>query len=463
MAFYHIVDNKFWLKNDFTRDVTNILWHINELCKRNYDISPIKLFLSNYKRNEIDVIDDIPKFPFKQVVNYDLSSFQNEYNNYLHTSIILMIKQLLHPYSQSAIIINALFELIKIMERFFILTTVVRSRTKVAQRFRSELQFIEQHFDKVIYRELYLAYLQCKPSYVSTIQNVVFDSIDSNNDILTISPRDYDQVFKLVLDSCFIVDIREIWNLISVSKSLQKLFTREEIMPIIHNNLKDIVVKIYKLNYDLFINHLKKVNGTVSGSSILQSFYVNSSDYIKESDFDVYVDDTKVHKEDMINFLKFLNHEGYEIQDNFPSSLTNGYTYLSFAYHADFILDVMTFKHAISKRSIQVIYVNSNDLPLGEFVTCNYDISFLRNYFDGNDIHIYCLHHIIKKTGVITEKVLKESSYNYDGIYHIEPKPKHVFKYFLFNSELHVRVLKYLKRGFKIIGFEHNSDKSFFY
>jgi len=475
MSFYviEISNNRFWIKKKFIQDVHDIMWNIRLLCKRHYDISFIKSYLTNFNNDDkIVQIPNEPNFSSKKVINYDVVSYLNEHNNYLHTTIINLLEQLLSSYSENALVIKTLFQLINIIERVPLLEDVIKNQTKISLRLKGELSFIIKRFSVLIYREFYIAYLQSKfqiddiipltTNTYFTINNADITPTSTNNIIDKIKLY---EVFKLVLNGFFIVDIREIKNLILVNKDLCTLFNPQECMPIFRNNLKDIIVNIYNLDYEIFTKLLLKVNGIISGSSVLQCILGNWKEYSKSSNLNIYVQEPGNKEENiknLVNFLNFLIHRNYKIQEKTLSSLIQTHENVNFGYHGFFISEVQTYKHFVSRRSIQITYINNTyNLPLGELVASKFDISFLKNYFDGHDIHTYCLNDIIKRTGVITQEILKKCSYNYDGIYHIETKD--LYKYLLFNTELHIRILKYLSRGFKIIGYEEFKNKSIFY
>jgi hypothetical protein len=220
------------------------------------------------------------------------------------------------------------------------------------------------------------------------------------------------------------------------------------------------------LEYDIFIQLLLKVKGIISGGTVLQSIFGNHQEYNKSSDLDIFVDahqlKTDNEKKDIENLLNFLIEKDYEFQRKTNSSLEQTHDHVNFTYHGFLFSHVKSFKHTESKRSIQIIYIdNPYNMPFGEWVTCKCDISFLKNYFDGHDFHIYYLDHIIKRTGIILPSILRASSYKYDGIYHIDPKE--LYKYFVFNTKLHIRILKYFSRGYTINEYEEFKNKSIFY
>jgi hypothetical protein len=100
-------------------------------------------------------------------------------------------------------------------------------------------------------------------------------------------------------------------------------------------------------------------------------------------------------------------------------------------------------------------------MSFGTFVTSKFDFSFLRNYFDGTKIYVHNLRDIISKSGVINDHVLSASSYHYNGLYHIQPSRDEVYRYFILNTQLRARLLKYRARGFQIQ--YDDDDKSLFY
>jgi len=490
MSFYiiDISNNRFWLKKEFIHDIHDILHDIRILCENRYDLSFIKLYITNFNEMEMQdreqIIQERINFSSKNLINYDVVSYLNEHNKFLHKCIISQSTILLSSYSENTIIIRALFQLISIIERVPLLQIVKSNQTKISLRLKSELRFINEKFSLLIQREIFLAYLQNKnanhfiPSLKITDDTV---HIPTNTNIKLALPTNTNytcftnihnlkiyQVFKLVLNAFFIVDIREIKNLISVNKDLYTLFNPQECMPIFRNNLKDIIVNIYKLDYDIFIELLLKLKGIISGGTVLQSIFGNHQEYNKSSDLDIFIDAHQIktdnEKKDIENLLNFLLEKDYEIQQKTYSSLEQTHDHVNFVYldpmlHFSF---VKSYKHTESKRSIQIIYIdNPYNIPFGEWVTYKCDISFLKNYFDGHDFHIYYLDHIIKRTGIILPSILRESSYKYDGIYHIDPKE--LYKYFVFNTNLHIRILKYLSRGYTIDEYEEFKAKSIFY
>ena len=469
MTFYHIINDQFWLKKTVISNIYNILRIITILCIRQYDITVIKSFLLNFSKDDI-VLHNVNKFKYNDVINnYDLHSFLNAHNKYKHDYVFNLIISLLRDYvCESVILATALFKLIEATERIHFLAGVVgvSNTSRVVRRFKNELRFLKHDMPSLIYRELYLSYLQSRyfnvlsTSYVnvpSTIENIHVNTLLPNQQFPKLHA-----IFKLVLFNEFIVDIRVLKNLIVLNHDFYNLITSQECSRIIINNLKDIIQKIYKFDFNTLNRHLQDSNAVISGSSTLQCFYGRSNCYSTSSDLDIYVQNPFKDVQHVQSLFEYIQQTGYVIVPKVRSTITQTYHYVPFHSREDYVLQELTFKKNNSNRKIQIIVVDIGKEPLtvsfGNFVTSKFDFSFLQNYYDGNNLFVHQISHIISRTGIINENVLRDSSYNYNGLYH---NIEDIHNYFLLNTQLRARLLKYRARGFSI-SYVHD-DKNLFY
>jgi hypothetical protein len=125
--------------------------------------------------------------------------------------------------------------------------------------------------------------------------------------------------------------------------------------------------------------------------------------------------------------------------------------HLSFSYQlVDHFRQVQSFKHSTTNRIVQIITVIRSEISserLGRYVTSKFDISFLKNYWNGNCIITFCLRDIMSKRGTINESVLSLCSY--DNFFS-RIDDCNIIRYFDSKTTVQLRVLKYKLRGFDI-------------
>jgi hypothetical protein len=148
--------------------------------------------------------------------------------------------------------------------------------------------------------------------------------------------------------------------------------------------------------------------------------------------------------------------KGYSIIND--SNTIDGYIYVSFNYQMRKstinIKQVESYKHTITNRIIQLIVIgedeNISKENLGEYVISSFDISLVKNYYNGKNLVITKLNDILQKTGYISENIKKACTYNITRF----NQRTNIMSYFQLLTALQIRVLKYNSRGFHI----HNED-----
>ena len=325
--------------------------------------------------------------------------------------------------------------------------------SNIFNQIKKEKRFIDRKLRSIVYRELYLAYLTIRVNVNTlnkkTLTNVVmFHHNESKFDLLHVSYFAND----------FIKDIRDLVSLSLCSKQLNQHFTVEYIDSTIMNNFQDIVENVYKLNFVQLNNILLEVKGVISGSTILQCFYGNSKMYYDSSDLDIYICESEVENTQLL--VSYLTNSHYTLQVfNNGTNENSDLIHLSFSYQlGDSIRQVQSFKHSECSRIVQLITVVRNEnsyVKFGRYVTSKFDISLLRNYWNGEYITTSCLRDIMSKSGSISQSVLSLCSY--DNYFNSSSNHCNIQRYFESKTTVQLRALKYEERGFKIVSFIRTS------
>ena len=467
MDFFIIQNNKFYIYKKCITIVKQICNIIKFLCMRNYNIHKIQSFLNNnYYRNGATNNDDITNVFFTYDGHYDIISFQAAFDEYQYNYVIYLIKRLLSLYqNHQNVIIYALLQLITLMIRnashtIFKLTMPFNDNNNtyvcnIFDKMIEEKRFIDSKLSSIIYRELYLSYLTIKASRV-LLERLTFVNV--------VVPRNNEYIFNLLKVSYFandfIADIRDLVSLSLCSKHLNQYFSTNYIDNVVISNFKDTVESVYKLNFDQLNIELLKVNGIISGSTMLQCFYGNSKLYNENSDLDIYIWENE--DENYQSLVSYLTSNDYTLQ--VINSLVNenpDLVHLSFSYQlVDHFRQVQSFKHSKTNRTVQLTTVVRSEISsvkLGKYVTSKFDISFLKNYWNGKNFTTLCRRDIMSKKGTINENVLSICSY--DNFFS-RIDDCNTIRYFDSKTTVQVRVLKYTERGFTI---SNPLRKSLFY
>ena len=451
--FFLLQNNKFYVHRNCIILIKEICNIIKFLCMRNYNIDRIQSFLYNYNRNPVTNNDNIF---FTYDIHYDMISFQDRINEYQYNHVIYSIENLLSLYKNKYVLLYALSNLTTIMKRFAIhimVTSTMRFNdnentyvTNIFDKIKKEKRFIHRNLKTIIYRELYLAYLTI-PVHISNLQRNMFTP--ENVVILDDKKYKFDLIKVSYFANDFIKDRRDLVSLSLCNKQLNQYFTVDYINSVTESNFKDIVENVYNLNFDQLNIELLKVNGIISGSTTLQCFYGNSKSYNENSDLDIYICQSNDIKS-LVSYLMKNDYTCYKLNDVTNENPELVHVFFNYKL-VDNIRKVWSFKHSITNRIVQLIRVQRNEISnvkFGHYVTSTFDISFVRNYWNGKYLTTYFLRDIMSKSGTINGNVLLLCSY--DNYFYSNNDDYNIIKYFDSKTIVQIRILKYTERGFKI-------------
>lgn len=379
----------------------------------------------------------------------NVTTFENiYYSTYLTNKCISIVQTVIDTYTVHASIakkaLETLLPIIDMVSKLDSLSVLSPCRLNFVKRMKNISAFIYREWNEIIYREVYFAYLiQQKDWKLSLIASNTNRQQVTNSDSaikpFTYTDVDILQYEDLVLDS-FIRNIHDINSLRSVSHELYAQYNSETVTNIAIKNLKDILQKLFNLESDAFIDTMISCGAIVAGSVTAQCFTSGVDGFDKFSDVDIYVP----VESDSDSLISFIIAAGYTLSSSVPLiTLTLSSHYVSnTSYRFNPNIERISTYKGISGRSIQVIFINNAEqmstFEFGEFVISTYDLSFLKNFFDGVILYAYDFNGVVTKSGSVTPYTLEKCS--------VEASVLNIRNWYCALTVTIIRCLKYQQR-----------------
>jgi len=395
----------------------------------------------------------------------DFTSFNIIYfDTYIKYRALRLLQKLIDEYAvDSNIIKNALLKLIQTLFLYSGVSctkTISSHRLPFIKKMDNIGRFFQSYGCKIIYRELYIAYLvEQRDKHPLSYPRLY----STANSVCAVEGTPVDLLsndFPNVILNSYITNIYDINNIRVLNKKLFNHYNAETMTKVAIQNLKNIVTKFFMISADELTKALLSCSAIIGGSIVTQSFYGGAETVFKTSDANFYVpvqSDSTVLEDLVLN-------SGYELYttdlpltilfnpDNIDDDYINSYYYtnsVSDVYSSSILL-VNKYKNTFGKK-IQIIKVQSpadveTTFEFGQFVVNHYDLTFLQNFFDGSNLYTYDFHGIVKKTGSVTALVRKACTVNVSTAKY----PKLLKKWYRSITATTIRCLKFQQRGFQI-------------
>jgi len=252
-----------------------------------------------------------------------------------------------------------------------------------------------------------------------------------------------------VVLNAYITNIDDINSIRSVSKSLLEHYSIKTMTNIAILNLSQILNKCFMLNTDKFTEAIISCGAVVAGSLVAQSFYGGMDSVLTESDCDLYI----AENTDCSSLLDVIITSGYKLCNEDPlPEMTDSHFFsseVSYRFNSN-IISVSNYENNARKK-IQVITVRQpatalSTFEFGKFVVSTYDLTFLKNFYDGINLYTYDFIGIVTKKGSVTPFVQTKIAIS-DAV---TVNAITLSTWYRALTATIIRCLKYQKRGFTI-------------
>jgi len=408
-----------------------------------------------------------------------LSRFTEIYHGtYITNECLMLLQELIDRFIVHGELIKQtlqnLLPLMKLLANIDLVST--QHRLTFVRKLRKVTTFFNLKLYDVIYREALLIFLvHQRDSKLLTTTNYSKNEVNTSTTTSMFSGSDdtnmlsgYDDTSMLsnsdvipttnplmcCSPKCFLVDyitdINNIRSIRSVSKQMEKYYDSKTMTSIALFNLKNIIQHFFMLNVDKFISAMLSCDAIIGGSVVAQSFYGNASELQKDSDLDVYYQ----HDSDVTVLRQLIFTAGYQpYSKELSAELRATYFYSNHVTYrsSPSILSVNTFKSE-QGRMIQLIAVRPpfnlqlSTFNFGRYVISTYDLSFLKNFFDGTTLYTCDFHGVVTKSGSIDCKLLEAITASDDMFDSYES----LYSWYRAYTATLIRCIKYQKRGFYI-------------
>jgi hypothetical protein len=475
MSIYKIVENNFLIKMTVIDLIDSFLSRYLVLIDNKRSTDSIDLHIKNWTastaENNPDELNNkamLAWFKLEDGMFDDLTSFNIIYfDTYIKYKGLRLLQKLINEYAvDSNIVKNALLNLIEteyLYSRISCTKTLSLHSLPFIKKMDNIGKFFQSHACKIIYREIYIAYLMEQRDKHPLSCPRLYSTANSANAVVKGSPVDLlSNDFPNVFLNPYITSINDINDIRTLNKKLFKHYNAETMKKIALHNLKDIVTKFFMISPDELTKALLSCSAILGGSIVAQSFYGTAETVFKTSDANFYVP----VKSDSTVLQDLILSSGYELYttdlpltilfdaDNIDVDYLNSY------FHTDTVSDIYSssillidkYKNNFGKK-IQVIKVQSpadvkTTFEFGQFVVSHYDLTFLQNFFDGNNLYINDFHGIVQKKGSVTALIKDACTVNVSTT----KSPKLLRKWYCSITATTIRCLKYQQRGFQIDG-----------
>ena len=463
MSEFQIINGTFVISIDLMNYFNTILTYYENLISNDCSTKSIELQISKW------IISTNPKISYnlerrsnmsilRQMDRScnDIATFKKIYHSYFITNELLMLVQrVIDRYTVDASIIKKAFEnllpIIKLLYKIESITTLSSPKVFFVDKIRTVGSFIRNSFFDIIYRELYFAYLieqrDCELLTSTSNISVQTSSVVCAKEHNSVNLLD-DDIPSLVLNK-YLTRIDDINSIRSVDKKLYEHYNSKTLRIIAILNLKQIVNKFFMLNIEEFTKAITLCGAIVAGSLVAQCFYGGIDSVIVESDCDLYVSESA----DWSSLLDLIIKSGYKLCNEDPiPQLTDSYFHSEQVFYRfnSNILSVVNYQNE-ARRKIQIITVSYpaksfSTFEFGQFVVSTYDLTFLKNFYDGTNLYTYDFKGIVTKRGSVTPYVQIKCAVSdaifVDGVI--------LSKWYRAVTATIIRCLKYQKRGFII-------------
>jgi len=245
----------------------------------------------------------------------------------------------------------------------------------------------------------------------------------------------------------------------AVNVRLFNYYTTERVKKIAVENLKNIVQYIFLLNSSTFIELIKSCGAVLSGSITEQCIHDGHVSYCRESDVDIYLPSENLPlSRDLFDFILSAGYIEYVetqpvISDDshfLPANLTYRFNHS--------INGIVTLRNKETGRKIQIINIGNSDgmssFEFGNFVVSSFDLTFLKNFFDGTTLYVQDFQGIVKKCGSVTPYVIDKCILTFSNL---NDGDKSLRVWYSATMATILRVIKYQGRGYQIDNIPHFS------
>jgi len=464
--FFHIVNNHFVINNEAITLIYSILQKYEMLLKNSVSTETIDLLIFNWtKSNNVNPLvekQNLTNLKMSDKSCRTLSRFKEIYHETYITDVCLMLVQKLidgffiHRQLIKQTLQN-LLPLMKLLADIDLVTTHSWNRLTFLRKLRNTTTFFDSNLFDVIYREAYLIFLvQQRDSKLLASTNYSRSEVTtSTNNYIMLSSNDLRPNInvlmygspKCILDD-YITDINSIQSIRSVDKQLCAHYNSKTMASVAVFNLKNIIQHFFMLNVDEFLTAMLSCDAIIGGSVVAQSFYGGPSELLKDFDLDVYYKEGR----DLTVLHQLIFSAGYQLYNKeLSEGLREKYFYSNHVpdRSSPSIVSVTTFKNK-QRRVIQIIAVRPfcelSTFNFGRYVVSTYELSFLKNFFDGDSLYTFDFPGVITKSGSIDSKLLERITLDddvldcYDSLY----------TWYREYTATIVRCIKYQKQGFHI-------------
>ena len=494
MSFFHIVNMKFLLCNEFIDKIKRILAVYKVLITNRYCVDNIKSLISNWKRSSIPVEikenmieQNVQNLKMQDATCNSIEKLDNMNNTYSINKCTYLIQNLIDTYTINVNITKTTLEnllpIIELLVKIDSVAILPSCRLTFVKKITYIAQFLKRNFNLIIYRETYFAYLKeemhKKLSKVTTatekkltlsddssidIRNISFNILNNDNahddtlvDHITIDSNvTVPKMTKLFSDiqdvflAKHVTNLTEINSLRAVSMDFYNYYDVVTVKKIAIKNLESIIKNVFMLDSIQFFKLLERCGAIISGSVTEQIIHGALID--KDSDIDIYVPVSNVDiSRCLIDFIFDADYSRVEETQPVMADDTH-YVPRNLVYRFNHSIEgVVTLKHKTANKKIQIISIANTDgmttYEFGQFVVSSFDFTFLKNFYDGTTLYTFDFPGIVKKCGSISPYVTQKMDLN------SYPKLKGLFPVqFWYSATMATltRVIKYKSRGYQI-------------
>ena len=464
MSIFQIVNNYFIIKIEFMDNINAVLTHYKNLIQNRCSTDSIDLLINNWTKstaeNNPDKLNNISQLQLLKLTDPlcdNITSFKTIYHNTYITNQSLMLLQMLIDkyYIDAKIVKNALLNLlpvVKLLCQIDSVTTLSWHRLVFKKKLSNIDRFINLRMYDIIFREVYFAYLIQqrdnrlfhRPKH-STTTSVLAICAKQDTSVNLLD----DDIPNLILHP-YITEMSDINCIRSVSKDLYLHYNSETMKGIAIRNLKEIVTNFFMISADDFTTALLSCGAILGGSIVAQSFHGGSNKVFKNSDADLYVPEMN----DFTALEDLILKSGYELYSTDAPSLLGDDTHfysedVLYTFNSS-ILFVGNYKNKMG-RKVQIIKIRSpadvlTTLDFGRFVVHSYDLTFLKNFFDGINLYTADFVGVVRKIGSVTQFVKSACTVSSLTAQHLNL----LSNWYRSITATIIRCLKYQQRGFHI-------------